>query len=112
MAVDSIKTLLIENDANDARIIQEALATAGGVAIESVAGLVDGLARLHRGAIAGVLLDLSLPDSEGFATLRRLSQAAPNVPIVALGGPDKSAEARDAIKFGAEDYLVKDALAP
>src|SRR5437899_6539291 len=112
MAVDSIKALLIENDAKDARLIQEALATAGGVALEWVEGLHDGLARLRRADIDVVLLDLSLPDAEGFATLRRLNQAAPDVPIVALSGPDNSTAARDAIKFGAEDYLVKDALAP
>ena len=34
MAADAIKALLIENDANDARMIQEALATAGGAAVE------------------------------------------------------------------------------
>ncbi len=112
MAVDSIKALLIENDADDARVIHDALATAGGVAVEWVEGLDDGLARLRHPDIDVVLLDLALPDAEGFATLRRLNQAAPNVPIVALSGPENSVEARNAIKFGAEDYLVKDALEP
>ena len=54
-----------------------------------------------------VLLDLSLPDSSGLATVQQMRAAMPGIPILVLTGLDDSALAFAALKAGAQDYLVK-----
>jgi diguanylate cyclase (GGDEF)-like protein/PAS domain S-box-containing protein len=54
-----------------------------------------------------VLLDLSLPDSFGLATLARVKEARPLVPVVVLTGTNDEVLALDALRRGAQDYLVK-----
>ena len=79
--------LLIENDPAVAGVIQNALAgpSDSPFIMEWVRRLSDGLERMSGGGIAAVLLDLSLPDSQGINTFSTLSLAAPGVPVLVLG---------------------------
>lgn len=76
--------------------------------------LADGLARLRAASaerpFAAILLDLSLPDSQGLATFESVRQAAPSIPVVILTGNDDQAVADQAVQRGAQDYLFKTAL--
>lgn len=54
-----------------------------------------------------VLLDLSLPDSQGQETFLRLMQAVPDQPVIVLSGRDDEAFAIETVRLGAQDYLVK-----
>jgi DNA-binding response OmpR family regulator len=54
-----------------------------------------------------VVLDLSLPDGFGVDTVARLLAEAPTAPIVVLTGLDDDRSAVDAVRSGAQDYLVK-----
>jgi two-component system cell cycle sensor histidine kinase/response regulator CckA len=54
-----------------------------------------------------VLLDLSLPDSQGFETFERLLSHGRNVPILMLSGVDDESLALRMVHAGAQDYLVK-----
>lgn len=54
-----------------------------------------------------VLLDLSLPDSAGIATVQAMRAAFADLPIVVLTGNDDKAQAIAALEAGAQDYLVK-----
>jgi diguanylate cyclase (GGDEF)-like protein/PAS domain S-box-containing protein len=103
------KVLLIEDDPAVAGVVQEALADAGDspFTVEWVRRLSEGLERVSRGGIAAVLLDLSLPDSRGINTLSTLSLAAPGVPILILVGLSDEDTAKEALKRGAQDYLLK-----
>ena len=65
------------------------------------------VARLAAGDVRCVLLDLTLPDAHGLEALRALRDAAPAVPIVVLTGLDDPDMGIDAVKAGAQDYLVK-----
>jgi signal transduction histidine kinase len=106
--------LLVEDNPADVDLIGEALAdgSASGAGLASFAlvparRLTDGLARLTAGDIDVVLLDLSLPDSQGLDTFRRLHAAAPRLPIVVLSGLNDEDLAVRAMREGAQDYLVK-----
>jgi diguanylate cyclase (GGDEF)-like protein/PAS domain S-box-containing protein len=101
--------LLIEDNPNDARLVQEALTDTrfGPFQIEWVKNLSDGLKRLSKGGIDAVLADLSLPDSRGIAILDKLLQAAPRVPILVLSGSDEEGIALQTVQHGAQDYLPK-----
>ena len=105
-----VSALLIEDNPDDALLMKEQLSEAGRVLfeLEWVQRLSDGLDRLAMGGIEVVLLDLSLPDSSGPETLRRVRSRAPNVPIVVLTGLDDEELARNLLKDGAQDYLLKD----
>jgi signal transduction histidine kinase/Flp pilus assembly CpaE family ATPase len=54
-----------------------------------------------------ILLDLNLPDAKGLNTVTQARRAAPGVPILVLTGLDDEATGTQALKSGAQDYLVK-----
>jgi signal transduction histidine kinase len=54
-----------------------------------------------------VLLDLSLPDSFGLNTVKKLQTSVPNIPIIVLTGVDNHALALQSMATGIQDYLVK-----
>jgi diguanylate cyclase (GGDEF)-like protein/PAS domain S-box-containing protein len=102
------KVLLIENNLAAADAIRAALsaATAGPFDVEWVHELSEGLARLSKKGIAAVLLELNLPDSQGLGTFDKVFAAAPDVPILILGGNDSEALAKQAVGRGAQDYVL------
>jgi signal transduction histidine kinase len=110
-----LRVLLIEDNPADVDLIKEALDEADlsvtihapQVALEHVPRLAEGLARLGAADIDIVLLDLSLPDSQGFETFVRLEQAASGIPTIVLSGLADEALAVRAVREGAQDYLVK-----
>ncbi|MDD5300114.1 MAG: diguanylate cyclase [Gallionella sp.] len=108
-----VSILAIEDDPGDFGLIQAYvhLAELGiGGRKESVIWaktLADGIAAARSNKPDVVLLDLSLPDSVGLATVRAMRTAVPGVPIVVLTGHDDSALAVAALQAGAQDYLVK-----
>ncbi len=101
------KILLIENDPAAADRIRAALTAAGSGSfdVEWVRQLSQGLARLSKGGIDAVLLELSLPDSQGIETFDKLFSAGPDVPILVLGNGNE-ALAKEAVGRGAQDYLL------
>jgi PAS domain S-box-containing protein len=107
----NISVLLIEDDIGDFHLLSEMLAGYAGSLytfhLEHVERLSAGLEHLLRRAADVVLLDLGLPDSQGLATLRRLYTTAHDVPIVILSGLSDEAIAVEAVKAGAQDYLIK-----
>jgi PAS domain S-box-containing protein len=104
-----VRILLIEDNTEDATLIQEALVAEQGntFTLTHVRRLSEGLRHLAHHEADVVLLDLRLPDSEGVGTIARVRQQAPEVPVLVLTGSDDTGIAVDAVKQGAEDYLVK-----
>src|SRR5437016_1915513 len=103
----SPKILLIQNDPAGADKIRVALAATGSGSfdVEWVRQLSQGLARLSKGGIDALLLELSLPDSHGIETFDKLFSAAPGVPILVLDNGNE-ALAKEAVGHGAQDYLL------
>jgi len=106
---EKIKVLLIEDNPGDARLMQELLAEASGAlfSLEHVDTLTKGLARLAQDGVDVILLDLSLPDSQGLEGLDKILAQTLSVPIVVLSGLNDEAVAIKAVQAGAQDYLVK-----
>jgi diguanylate cyclase (GGDEF)-like protein len=103
------RVLLIEDDPAYARLIEMLLVeeSEGRYAVDRAGRLDEGLELLRAGDVDAVLLDLTLPDSKGLDTFVRANDVAPSVPIVVLTGFDDEQLALDAVKRGAQDYLVK-----
>jgi signal transduction histidine kinase len=104
-----VSVLLIEDNPGDARLIREMLSDdpSANVELEWEQTLASGLARARRGGICAVLLDLTLPDGSGVATLHEALQEMPHMPVVVLTGMDDDELAGRAMRDGAQDYLVK-----
>jgi len=101
--------LLIGDEAGEAARILEgsASATDERVRVEWASELSSGIERLRSGGVAAVVLDLTFPDSGGMATFDKLFQAAPGVPILIVSGADGEETARQAVRRGARDYVIK-----
>ncbi len=109
MSQTNLTVLLIEDDLGDATILRRTLAELRAVKFDLVWAdrLSSGLAYLSEQAFDIMLLDLSLPDSQGLDTITQVRAHTLNVPIVVLTGLDDEAVAMQAVQAGAQDYLVK-----
>ena len=109
MGCKRLHILLIEDNLADADLIRQMLAEVedAPVDVECVSRLSTGLERYARGGMGLVLLDLSLPDSQGLETLHVMHARFPEAPIVVLTGLNDAALAINALHEGAQDYLVK-----
>ena len=106
----SLHILLIEDNRSDAVLIEALLAESSDVsfAVETAQRLSTGLARLDRGGIDIVLLDLGLPDSQGLQTIEQLlTHISATIPTVILTGNTSTAVGFEAVRMGAQDYLTK-----
>ena len=112
--MEGIRVMLIEDNPGDAGLVETALEDSGGPSIELHVEprLAPALARLARERFAVVLLDLNLPDSNGFDTVTSVQEVVPRLPVVIMTGSADEAFARRAIKAGVQDYLIKDTLRP
>jgi signal transduction histidine kinase len=103
-----IRVLLIEDNPDDACLLREALDEAKEqIQLVHVGQLEDAAKLFGQESFQIILLDLSLPDSQGIETLVRVQGQAPSVPIVVLTGLDDDNIALQAVRAGAQDYLVK-----
>lgn len=105
--------LLVEDDAEDAFLVQRLLDLRGDgqFAVRHVSNASDAIRTLTKGGVDVVLLDLGLPDSQGFETVVRIRTSFPGVPVVVLTGIDDESLGLAAIECGAQDYVSKDAVA-
>ncbi len=104
----SITILLIEDDAGDAFLIEEMVEQQRCRArIVTVARLSEGIDYLQSNECDVVLLDMNLPDSTGLSTMTRLLEVAPATPTIVLTGLSDESFGIEAVKAGAQDYLVK-----
>lgn len=103
------KVLIITGDAADARLICETLQIARDGPFETVwvTCLSEGIARLELGDIDLILVDLSLPDSQGIATFSTLFQVASLTPILTLTQQEDEPLAVEAVQQGAQGFLTK-----
>jgi diguanylate cyclase (GGDEF)-like protein len=103
---------LIQADEGSALPQQLAAVGDGRLDVECASELGQALRRLSRGGIDVVLLELSLPDSDGMSTFERMYAFAPEVPVVVLTDDYDEELGVSAVQAGAQDYLVKPSADP
>lgn len=104
-----IRILLVEDDATDALAVREGLAHASDATFDvtTIDTLQAATQLLASQSFEVALLDLSLPDSSGLPTFEQLHAAAPTLPIVVFSNHDNETLALQAVRAGAQDYLIK-----
>lgn len=104
-----VHLLMVEDDDDDVFLIRDMLREAYQLLVEPerATTLAEAERCLSLNTYDLVLLDLSLPDSQGLDTFARIVAAAPLVPVVVISELDDEILAIKAVKDGAQDYLVK-----
>jgi signal transduction histidine kinase len=106
---DTVRVLLVEDNAGDARLIRELLREATGTIFEvhGADRLSTALEYVRTAKVDVVLLDLALPDNQGVDTFTRMRAAAPSIPNIVLTGLADEALGNMTVRDGAQDYLIK-----
>lgn len=113
MPVLLLNILLVEDNPADADLLQEIIDEQDEPAwqLTHVERLSEALHCLKQQEFDLVLLDLSLPDAQGLDMLARIHDVSPTMPIVVLTGLDDEVMSLEALRRGAQDYLVKGQIA-
>lgn len=102
--------LLVEDDRSLASVIEFTLAAAG-MEVTCAHDGRDALTAFRAGDVDLVVLDLMLPQVDGFTVCRELRQRSP-VPIVILTARDDTSDVVRGLELGADDYMTKPFEAP
>jgi DNA-binding response OmpR family regulator len=100
------RILVVEDDPSIALGLEDDL-TLEGYAVEVVRDGEAALARVGRGGIDLVLLDVMLPRKDGFAVCRELRLHGVHVPIIMVTAKTHEAEKILGLELGADDYVTK-----
>ncbi|MFT4689295.1 MAG: two-component system cell cycle sensor histidine kinase/response regulator CckA [Limisphaerales bacterium] len=106
MTTDRYHVLLIEDNLLDAAPIRVFLHD-GEFTIQHAITLADGLRAYHEKHHDVILLDRSLPDSDGSNTLKTVRRECADVPVVMLTGAEGVEIGVEAVNLGAQDFLPK-----
>ena len=106
------RVLLVEDNPGDAELVRHHCRSVRGslCEVETAESLEEGLASYRAQHHDLVFLDLNLPDSRGLETIDAFRAEVADVPLVVLTGTDDLDVAVEAIRRGADDYMVKGEL--
>ena len=108
MTTTRANVLLIEDDPLHAQIIEGMIVSEEGLYhLICEDRLANAMERLAGGDFDLILLDLSLPDSDGLETFTELHANFPNIPIVVITAMANDEIAVSALHAGAQDFLIK-----
>ncbi|MGE5410860.1 MAG: response regulator [Clostridiales bacterium] len=109
MKVDTIKVLMIEDSLGDGQYISTIMKEEDWIEIhvEQAFRLSSGIDKLKKGQYDVILLDLTLPDSFGIETVKKLLAEVSDVPVVIMTGLEDEELGMKAVQLGAQDFLVK-----
>ncbi|MCX7620910.1 MAG: response regulator [Acidimicrobiales bacterium] len=104
-----LRLLGVEDDPTDATWLELMLSNADvcPYTLRVVSSMADAQTSMAFSEFDCVLLDLSLPDTEGIESVRRILDVEPSMPVVVFTGTNDQELGLEAIEAGAQDYLVK-----
>ncbi|WP_242394592.1 sigma-54-dependent transcriptional regulator [Anaeromyxobacter oryzisoli] len=99
--------VLVIDDDEAARTALAAFLGAAGHRVRAAGGGAEALAALSAAGADAILLDLVMPEPDGFEVLRRIRERDPVVPVIVLSALSQAEDVVRAMKLGATDYLPK-----
>jgi DNA-binding response OmpR family regulator len=100
------RILIVEDEARIASFVEKGL-KANGFATRVASDGETALGLVRAGAYALVILDLGLPDKDGFEVLEELRAERPGLPVVILTARDSVRDTVAGLEGGADDYITK-----
>lgn len=106
---ETIHVLLIEDNAIDAKWVERGLNQSDSekFTVHNVDTIDQVSDFLDKNSVDVIVLDLNLPDSNGWHTVVQIADSRPGTPIVVLSGRDDVETIREALLAGAQTYQVK-----
>ena len=101
-----MRVLIVEDEARIASFLVKGL-TAAGYAVEHVGTGAEAVRRLAPGGTSLIVLDLRLPDMDGFEVLARLRERGDETPVIVLTARSDVHDRVRGLNLGADDYLTK-----
>lgn len=103
-----IRGLIVEDNPGDVRMVRELLNDAHAeLVLDWEKTMEKGALHMLKERYDVVLLDLNLPDSDGLDSVFTVELMDSGMPFIVLSSLDDPAAAKEAIRMGAQDYLVK-----
>ncbi|MCA9498426.1 MAG: EAL domain-containing protein [Nitrospira sp.] len=104
-----ISLLLVEDDPKEALVIKNMLKEGlqNQFTLEYSRSLSQALDLIKQNPFHGIILDSHLPDGKSFESISQFLQFCPDAPILILSGVEEEDQAIQAVKSGAQDYLIK-----
>ena len=104
-----ISLLLVEDDLKEALVIRNMLKEGlqNQFTLEHSLSLSDALDLIQQNQFQAIILDSHLPDGKSFESILQFMQFCPDAPILILSGVEEEDQAIQAVKSGAQDYLIK-----
>ena len=103
--MNAARVLVIDDDADIRALVAELLGRAG-LSVEQAEDGRSGLRALHKSPPDLVVLDVSMPDLDGWQTLERIRDLS-EVPVLMLTARGDELERVRGLQAGADDYVVK-----
>lgn len=101
-----MKLLIVEDESKIGDYLRQGLTEAGFV-VDLVRSGLDGLHLATTGTYDLVILDVMLPDVDGWHILKSLRKSGRSLPVLFLTARDSVDDRVKGLEFGADDYLVK-----
>jgi DNA-binding response OmpR family regulator len=103
----AVATILIIDDDKLVRWSLSTILGRAGYRVQEAPTAKEGLALLGSGAPDLVLLDIMLPDMDGFAVLEEIRRAHPHFPVLTMTADTTPETSRHALRLGARGHLEK-----
>ena len=100
------QVLVVDDEPNIRELVQVALKFHGCAVTTAVSGM-DGLRQAESGRPDLIVLDVVLPDIDGFEVCRRLRAGGNEVPVIFLTARDTSSDTVTGLALGGDDYVTK-----
>jgi two-component system OmpR family response regulator len=103
---EAVRVLVVDDEPNIVDVISMALRFEG-FAVESAGTGADAIAAVAASRPQVIVLDVMLPDIDGFEVARRLASARTGVPIIFLTARDATEDVVHGLTLGGDDYVTK-----
>jgi two-component system OmpR family response regulator len=103
---EQVRVLVVDDEPNIVDVISMALRFEG-FAVDSAATGADAIAAVAANKPAVIVLDVMLPDIDGFEVARRMAGARTGVPIIFLTARDATEDVVHGLTLGGDDYMTK-----
>jgi len=105
--MESMKILVVDDEAPIREIIKKSLSQMGGFNVEVAQGGLEAIEKIEKDVFDLVLTDLKMPEMDGLELLKTIKGTRPEVMVIMMTAYGSIETAVEAMKIGANDYVTK-----